>query len=270
MLVSFVLAGRTGNNIFQYLMCKLLGIYFGHIYVPVEQFPNKTDHNVFIITDENAGEILTNKSIDITTKHILCEGYFQKDYFYLPKRNELLEIFYSPNNMDYWQFRNDQLYVRRLATVRHRIPNLTEDDIVMSVRLDDFCHIDNPTQITNIVSPEYYTNILNGIRFKQLYIVIDKIRQPWEVKYMSNFMKYNPIILQEELLCDIALMRDCNRLIHSNSTLCWIISFLSNKTERYIPVTDFYGAHQCLTKIDNTDNVQNINSLTHSEFGKLR
>ena len=41
-------------------------------------------------------------------------------------------------------------------------------------------------------------------------------------------------------------------LIHSNSSLCWIISFLSNKTKRIIPSTNMYK-NQLLYKIQEQD-----------------
>jgi len=99
--------------------------------------------------------------------------------------------------------------------------------------------------------------------------VIDRIRQQWEVNYLQHFMKWNPIILQEDLGCDIALMRDCKRLIHSNSTLCWIISFLSKiEKERYIPVIDKITIN--LGYIDKEkDQVFDVNRMTQTEIFSL-
>ena len=63
-------------------------------------------------------------------------------------------------------------------------------------------------------------------------------------------------------------MRDCKRLIHSNSTLCWIISFLSDKKERYIPKTCF-NINQTLDKIGDGDKIYYVQPLDHDEIYNL-
>jgi hypothetical protein len=141
MLVSFQIGGRTGNNIIQYMICKVLGMHFGHIYVPKENFPSgdpKTDSSVLFITDENIQEILKNPPKDIRQKHLFCETFFQRSDYYLPKRKELQDLFYDPNNPDYWNTNHQRIYARDiLQNTRHRIP-LEDDDLIMHVRLDDF------------------------------------------------------------------------------------------------------------------------------------
>ena len=68
---------------------------------------------------------------------------------------------------------------------------------------------------------------------------------------------------------DCALMRDCSILLHSNSTLCWIMSFLSEtKMQRYIPKTNFYKS-QSLDKIENMDMLTDIAPLSHSNVYNL-
>ena len=51
--------------------------------------------------------------------------------------------------------------------------------------------------------------------------------------------------LTNDLLEDCGVMLDCPRFIHSNSTLCWFMSFCSQKKkERFIPQTHFYGGQK--------------------------
>jgi hypothetical protein len=140
----------------------------------------------------------------------------------------------------------------------------------MSLRLDDF--IQYPCKTSDILPPQYYMDILNNMKINsKLYIVCDKIKHDWEVKYIEYFKKWNPILIQEDLINDIAVMRDCNYLIHSNSTLCWIISFLSNKETRFIPFipkTD-KNLNQHLEKIENKDTLCYVHTLTHEEVFHL-
>jgi len=64
------------------------------------------------------------------------------------------------------------------------------------------------------------------------------------------------------------MMRDCPNLLHSNSTLCWFMSFVSTKRSRIIPQTHFYQG-QNLTKIEEKDIVLQVNPLRHQEVYQL-
>jgi hypothetical protein len=52
---------------------------------------------LFKITDSNATIF---SPYNIQTSHILCEGFFQRDEFYLPIRERILD--YLQNTNDYW------------------------------------------------------------------------------------------------------------------------------------------------------------------------
>ena len=103
----------------------------------------------------------------------------------------------------------------------------------------------------------------------KLYIVCDTIRHDWERRYIEFFQKWDPIILQEDLMHDCAVMRDCAVLLHSNSTLCWLLSFLSEtKRKRYIVNTHFYGG-QSLLKIADSDILTDVAPLSHHDVYQL-
>ena len=117
---------------------------------------------------------------------------------------------------------------------------LFEFDQPTSGLLSRYDHTNTAMGYLSSIGDEYRMNYLNKFittlqninQNSKLYIVCDKIKYDWEIKYIEYFKKWNPILLQEDLIHDIALIRDSNILIHSNSTLCWIISFLSNKQHR--------------------------------------
>ena len=81
-------------------------------------------------------------------------------------------------------------------------------------------------------------------------------------------------MVSEDLETDFALMRDCPILIHSNSTLCWMASFLSEKkTKRYIPKTNYY-INQSLNKIEENDTLIEVKTMekekgTEGQLGNL-
>ena len=67
---------RTGNTIFQYLMCKRIGMETGHIYIPIEDDRISNDTDAFEITDANVEEFLLQKTISIDEgRNIICNGW---------------------------------------------------------------------------------------------------------------------------------------------------------------------------------------------------
>jgi hypothetical protein len=252
---------RTGNILFQYLMCKVLCLRFGHHYIPIEEF--RETENILTITDENARRILERPPLDIAESNIVCDGFFQQSDFYVPHREVLLQQFYDPAHTDYWiGYGGHRQTIRDFITCQHKQTDLSPEDIVISLRLDDFIQLPCPT--SDIIPPQYYLNLIeNHGWFRRLYIVCDTIRHDWERKYLEFFGKWEPILLQENMMHDCAIMRDCPVLLHSNSTLCWFMSFLSrSKSKRCIPKTNFYGG-QCLKTIEVGDHLQDVSPLSH-------
>ena len=307
---SKIANARTGNILFQYLFCIRISLLYGHKYVAIEDLdvPNLTKTvPLFKLTDSNyrdldenpdarrsvgfrsnAGvssnsvpasrvqEEETRRSFDdskIQTSHILCEGFFQRDEFYLPIRERLLE--YLSTTDDSWiGFSGKREYIRDFMTSQHST-SITANDIVMSLRLDDFIQLPNPT--SDILSPQYYMDVLekwfstSGREDGRLVVVSDKFRHHWEHKYIEHFAKWSPIIVQKTLLEDFALMRDCPALIHSNSSLCWFASFLSlvKVKHRYIPVTGTYSSQHLEAICLETDSVIHARPMDHAAIYAL-
>ena len=261
--ITFKVDGRFGNNLFQYLFCKIFTIKFGHVYIPENEFFQDS----IIVNDENAESIL--KMTDLSNRHIYCKGYFQKSEFFIEYKKEFMDLIYDKNNSEYWVSgqNNTKIYVYDYLNGENPV-KLNPEDVVISLRLDDFIQL--PCKTSDILPPQYYLDILEKMKMenKKVYIVCDRIKYDWERKYVEFFNRWNPILLQNTLIQDIAFMRECNILLHSNSTLCWITSFLSNKTIRYIPKTNFYVS-QSLDKIDNMDALINVRPLDHSEVYDL-
>ena len=256
--------GRFGNQLFRYMTCKLFTLRFGHTYVARDRMPSE----YILVNETNIYEVLQRK--DIHTKNILCQGYFQRSDLFVDHRRELIDLVYA-SGTDYWKTEGKTYSVKEyLLDAKHSIP-LRDEDIVLSLRLDDFLQTTSPT--SDILPPEYYIRILEkmNIQKEKLYIVCDTLKYEWEFKYIEYFKKWNPIVIQNTLPHDIALMRDCTSLIHSNSSLCWIISFLSTKTKRYIPYTSkqYLNQNQHLQTIEPTDTLTYVTQLSHEEVYAL-
>ena len=80
--------GRTGNLIFEYMLCKLIEYKYGHKY---EAYSLEFEKNekYFLITDENIETIIPENILNV---NIICSGYFQKSSFFVKYRFELIEI----------------------------------------------------------------------------------------------------------------------------------------------------------------------------------
>lgn len=257
--------GRFGNQLFRYMMCKVFTLLFGHTYVARDEMPAE----YMCVNESNIYEVLQRK--DIRSKNIVCQGYFQRSDLFIQHRSKLIDLLYAPTNTDSWKTEGKSYCVKGyLLDAKHSIP-LRDEDIVLSLRLDDFLQRTSPT--SDILPPEYYIRILEkmDIQKQKLYIVCDTLKYEWEYKYIEYFKKWNPILIQNTLQHDIALLRDCSTLLHSNSSLCWIISFLSRKTKRYIPYASkqYLNQNQDLQTIEPTDTLTRVTQLSHAEVYAL-
>jgi hypothetical protein len=259
---------RTGNILFQYLFAITMHLKYGHKYISVEDFQTTAipSHaiSVYKLTDANCA---TFDAVKLKTSHIICEGFFQRDEYFLPERERLLEYLKCAD--DYWfGFDGDKQSMRDFFASQHSV-ELRPADIVMSLRLDDFIQLPNPR--SDIVPPRFYMDVLEswfskeGREAGRLIIVSDKIKLHWEHKYLEFFQKWSPIVIQNTLMHDCALMRDCKALIHSNSTLCWFMSFLSDKTHRFIPVTGTYSSQHLEVVNPLTDVVRRVQPMSHHD-----
>jgi len=275
LIVTFskIASARTGNILFQYLFCIRISFLYGHKYVAIEDLdiPTITKNKpLFKITDKNVAEL---NDPTVQSSHILCEGFFQRDEFYLPFRERIID--YSLRSEDYWIGASGKReYIRDFLTSQHSA-DIKANDMVMSLRLDDFIQL--PNSRSDILPPQYYMDILetwfstSGRGDGRLIIVSDQFRYYWEHKYVEYFGKWSPIIVQKSLLEDFALMRDCPALIHSNSTLCWLASFFSSSSikNRYIPVTGTYSSQHLEAICLKTDAVINVKPMEHAEVYAL-
>lgn len=277
--VTFEKKGRTGNNLFQYLMCKVISLQWGHTYIPIEELPQFIPltpppvEETMDVVEDNAQDILDGNIPHIRETHLICRAYFQHSKFFVPVRDLLLKAIRASN--DYWFNRKgEKIYIQSILSTPCPVA-FKETDIVMNLRLDDFIQL--PCKTSDILHPLYYLEQIETWKEKQpdgrLFIVCDKLNYPWEHHYLECFKKWQPIMLQNDIIMDCAAMREAPLLIHSNSTLCWIMSFLSTAThrvkKRIIPITHFYKG-QDLRTIEPGDELVEQTPLTHDQVYNIR
>jgi hypothetical protein len=258
--------GRFGNQLFRYLLCKVFTVRFGHTYVEHGEFHHEDS---LVITEDDVGEYL-NGTKSAQNRHIVCRGYFQKSDYFVKDREALIAAICHEKNEDTFVMDTRRYSIKEyLIESTHSVP-LAPEDVVMSVRLDDF--IQTRCVTSDILPPTYYIDAMTTLQKKgKLYIVVDTLKYAWEFKYIEHFKKWTPVVIQNTLAHDIALLRDASTLIHSHSSLCWIVSFLSPKVKRIIPYTPkvHMNQNQSLRTIADTDSLVYVTPLDHDEVYEL-
>lgn len=297
-------SARTGNILFQYLMCKLITLICDcdHIHIPIEE-TSSGQYNPKICTiiisettfdPKNKCDLVETIQKNCNGKNTICDGYFQDSRYFVPFREELLKLLYSESTKkDHWIGCSGYLEYISSFLYSSSLLNLN-GAVIISLRLDDF--IQYPCKTSDIISPQYYTKILDtylsyngegycgenishyrGLSQEHgripLFIVCDTIRHDWEREYLKFFDKWDYQLIQSgDLLHDCAIFRDCSFLIHSNSSLCWMMSFLSRREnkQRFIPRTGFYK-EQYLGIISDYryDTLITLSPLTHDNVLNL-
>ena len=243
--------GRLGNQLFCILFCELLHLLYGHQYVPWGDFCARGD--VDVVMDNNASEYVNGRARGRT---LILRGFFQTSAFYAPYRTALAR-----------------------AMERHLPPRpstlnllLKPQDVVVSLRLDDF--VQSPCPTTDVIPPEYYLFLLAQEEFqnRRVVIVVDKIRHAWESTYIEHFRALKPVVMQNDAATDFHLLKESETLLHSNSTFCWMASFCSlSPKRRVIPFTpkEFMNQNQELKHIEPEDQVHSVYPLTHWRLQRL-
>lgn len=268
--------GRLGNNLIQYLACKLVSVVLGHSYIETTEFNERIkDRNesgmIVKLTEKNLEKELLNQ--ENKNKHVLLyNSYFQKSRYFYRYRDELIKMIMTEENTD--MFLNDRREKKKcLEYLLYPVSRykLKMNDIVVHVRLDDY--IMYPTKKSAILNVFCYHDMImeaikeieNDTDESTIYIVCDVLRTEWEREYIRSIVsfckKQNMRVIQvndkgnASLSNDIAMFRDANIFVQSNSTLAWIMSFLSSKRKRFIPCMPrtYIFRDQCLQDIEATD-----------------
>ena len=233
--------GRFGNNVIEYIGAKLIQKTYNFAEViSIEHKPK----NAYIINDTMFRDIMnsyqenrTLPTLDLN-RPIVLEAYCQRSDILTIHRDYIKSIFTSENcdaiNLKY--------KVCDIVNHSFTLPSnySPSDDLVMHLRLDDF----RTHQNGGIFNAEDIKNkILRPITFKQLYIICEKLKEPWEKDYVSQFNEFNPIIVNGELLDDYSFIKSANRLILSPSSFAWSAAFLGSAKEIHIPLQPFQGVH---------------------------
>ena len=233
--ITFLSNGRFGNNVFQYIATKIIQSYLpDRIYAYQYTLPSAS---LFYIREENFNSVLAQlkqNNIHLFQEYrvIVLDGYFQFNE-YLEEHDELVRSLFTPRNHDQicpW------LTMSMIASyVSEYSSSFTEQDLVLHFRLDDFIMDGKNSAIIHFNS---YLKLLEEIRGSftgKLYIIVDRLKYPFEIAYLHQFERYSPIILHGSMLEDFARCYYAPNFILSNSTFCWIPLLFGPKRRHWFP-----------------------------------
>lgn len=230
-IITFHPNGRFGNNVFQYIATKVFQSYLpNHVYhFSYPPYPE----NAFVITDENFDEcIQLAKQGQLTHPFISLQGYFQFNQ-YIEDHQDYVRSLFVPSNPDKI---NPNFTMGHLAhyVLNYKSP-FESDDLVLHIRLDDFIMDGKGSAI---IHHDCYLDLLKSIRNQftgKLYIIIDRIKYPFEQEYIRKFEDWSPIILTASMVEDFARCYWAPNFVLSNSTFCWIPTIFSPKRKNWFP-----------------------------------
>ena len=233
MSISFIPAGRFGNNFFQYLATKVIGKYTYKTYVYKKNY-------TFKITDNNYIETYNKlKSGELTIQEdITLEGYFIFiDWLKLEK--EFIMSLINPDNYD----KINEIFtvnevVNSFLSLNKDIISLVQNPLhlVVHLRLDDFYHQGYNSEV---ICPNYLSNYINQLEYKKVIFVVDNLKQTWEKDYINIMLKEvsNSIVLSNTVLEDLSTLYYSSNLMVARSTYGWIACVLSPyNIKNYFPL----------------------------------
>lgn len=268
MFITYKPNGRLGNNLFQYMTCKLLELTNEHRYIDYISFLEKQLPSTVYTED-----MFTSNVRILPQTHIICDGYFQRSKSFVEHR-EILKTNIMESSDIFVHKLNDyaDVVINGSNFRRYEIRTLFEtkstafdpEDLIISVRLDDFIQMPCPT--SDIINPSYYIQLLQSIPHKRAYLVCDEQRQGWEHAYIRRIEAAVPTLVRlpvADIHTDFSRLRAAPKLLHSNSTFSWLAGFFGTATKRWIPRTHMYRGQELLA-IGLDDVVQSVKPMSHA------
>lgn len=222
--VEFDPWGRMGNRMFQYAFGYILARKKG-----VELFTSglqnfNIDSNYrplptedVIHTRSYGSHYVDWNELVSSTKDIIINSYLQKSKYYLPYRQDLIELFNIPSR-----------------------EAIHDDKLVMHIRETDY------RELNWFLGYDYYKDIIISSGFNNIIIVTDNSSCPAVQKLVSEGCTLNTegVVREFETVCDSRAMTDFYTLLYSSnvalspSSFSWWPAFLGNHKKIIFPITE--------------------------------
>lgn len=244
--------GRFGNHVCQYAFARLMA----------------EKNNIFLNTDFTYKDILGITNIRYTNPALkfTSEEQHISDIYSCLGEEAASNIMYNPRKNKHYILNGSFEYSKIFNDNESQVKSFfktypthkNKKDIVAHIRLGD------TPKLGRSIHPDYFLKILEKEQYEKLYIVSEKPKH-CEKKYYSYFSKHNPIFVSSSLLEDFNFIRSFDKIICSNSTMCWWACFLSDAKTIYTPST-FVPPYfsKCKESIE-----QSSKMISHKEYEQL-
>ena len=247
-----------GNNIFCYFALKIMQKELNYQIVP-----NKENlHEPIHIGDQHWSSL---DLISLPSRDIFMDGYFQYSEPLMRNRAFLKSLISEDNPDAIMPFSESQfILISDIAKFKGDEPQ--ENDLILHIRLGDFKH----DGMSEIIHPRVYFNIIANLKFDRLIIVTDSIKEDFEKKYINAFQqRFSKVIIRSgSILEDFKYLVNAKKIIVSNSTFCWIATFLGNAEDIHIIQNNFHR-DQHLGKIGDHAKLYPVEYISMNEIMKL-
>lgn len=220
--------GRTGNNLFQYAFGRIVAEELGYslIYVNdnharqfnIPTISKRTIENPVIDFNDTIQTNITLEEVIYRGRdhQINLGGYWQKSKFFVPYRDKLKEWMKLPES-EYIKY-TDQ-----------------NKDVILHIRRDDYLLAKSNIEFN------YYDLCLQQLGdLGKVYIIGSGIDE----KTKNHFSKYDVSYFNGDPYQDFLFIKGFKRVIMSNSSFCWMATFLSSSAEKVFfpkPVSGFWS-----------------------------
>ena len=237
-MIHLQFQGKVGNNLFQYVVARLLAEDFGYelevehsvmggeanattltgllarfedapLTLPGRRFSSPIDATASIDNPDFDGYRVDLEAIrsNRDNRRIDVNGFFERYELIRPVKDKVRRWFSVPHG--------------------HFDRDVTRDDVVVHVRRGDFL------RGGRAISLDYYTDVLDRLDFRRLYVCGVGLDEDERVR--RRFAKYSPVFVRGSAVDDFLFMKGFNRIVQSQSTFSWWAAFLSDASEIYTP-----------------------------------
>jgi hypothetical protein len=242
MSISYIVAGRFGNNMFQYFACKVLSKVTSKNYVY-----SQTLNNSLVVTDNNFKDVYERK---VTSENILLSGWFQTTYW-INENIDYIHSLLTENNEDRI---NNNYTVKDIVKFITREKSI-KDCLTVHIRLDDFFHQGHNSEILDpFYLKSYIENVMSENNINKCVFIVDELRKDWEIKYMDELLKIsNSTKESNSLLEDFSIIYNSEYVMLCRSTFGWISSLISKRNKRvwFPEQIPLINSHQYITLFNN-------------------
>jgi hypothetical protein len=270
MIISYHAQGRLGNNIFQYIAVKVIQKYVIELGIGECKYEFMTKDEANNRRFNWFSEFQFKQLYDIISSfrddkinylkpflhnNWFFDGFYQFDYHIRDNLDYIRGLF-----TEYNEERINDTY--RVCDIVRGINNhkidFKENDIVTHVRLDDFLTANGGY----IIDHRCISKIINRIDNKgTIYVVCDKLKTSFEIKYMKEFkdnINYK-LISSNDMFKDLAYLWKAPNLICNNSTFCWIAYIFGEHNKVWMPKNLGHCPPQHFEKVINGDDIYDWN-----------